>query len=105
MTQIEVVGMGPDDLRRRRRQLGMSQAELGRSLGLASNTIARWERDELPIGSPVLLRLALERLEEISLAGPLSQEWALGTGGEAILSKSARGGLPAVDGVLIGRDK
>jgi transcriptional regulator with XRE-family HTH domain len=44
-----------------RRLLGMTQAELGRALGVAGNTIARWERGERrPPGK--LLDLALSSL-------------------------------------------
>src|SRR3954447_25325369 len=55
-------GITPAELLARRRNLGMTQAQLGVVLGIRSNTVARWERGELPIGSPMLLRLALERL-------------------------------------------
>jgi hypothetical protein len=41
----------------------MSQSQLGAVLGISANTFARWEREEQAIGSPLLLSLALERLE------------------------------------------
>jgi predicted ATPase/DNA-binding CsgD family transcriptional regulator/DNA-binding XRE family transcriptional regulator len=50
------------ELRRRRRELGLSQSELARALGVAPNTLARWERGELGVGNPALLRLALDRI-------------------------------------------
>src|SRR5579871_919928 len=56
--------MTPEELGRRRRQLGLTQAQLGKVLGVAGNTVARWERGELPLGSPELVTLALERLEQ-----------------------------------------
>jgi predicted ATPase/DNA-binding CsgD family transcriptional regulator/DNA-binding XRE family transcriptional regulator len=51
------------ELRVRRRALGLSQAALARALGVASNTVARWERGERSIRSPELVGLALQRLE------------------------------------------
>ncbi len=33
-------------IRARREKLGMTQAQLADSLGIASNTVARWEREE-----------------------------------------------------------
>jgi transcriptional regulator with XRE-family HTH domain len=58
-------GVGPvlaPELRVRRRALGLSQAALARALGVASNTVARWERGERSIRSPELVDLALQRL-------------------------------------------
>jgi transcriptional regulator with XRE-family HTH domain len=37
------------DLRRRRAALGLTQLSLARRLGVAANTVARWERGELPV--------------------------------------------------------
>ena len=37
------------ELRRLRKSLGMTQRELGEALDLAKNTVARAERDEIPI--------------------------------------------------------
>jgi len=54
--------MDGDEVRRRRRALGMSQAELGRRLGMPQQSIARWETGARRIGHPAMLRLALERL-------------------------------------------
>ena len=56
--------MTPYELGQRRRRLGLSQAQLGRALGVAGNTVARWERGELLLRSPELVTLALERLEQ-----------------------------------------
>ena len=47
--------MRPIDLRRRREALRLSQAELGQALGVARNTVARWERGELEIRYPDLV--------------------------------------------------
>ena len=54
---------GPE-LREFRHQLGLSQARLAALLDVTPNTIARWERGELAIASPRMLRLALERLAD-----------------------------------------
>jgi transcriptional regulator with XRE-family HTH domain len=54
--------MTPSELRKRRGMLGLSQGKLGERLGVPSNTIARWERGELAIEHPAMLRLALDRL-------------------------------------------
>ncbi|MBV9601660.1 MAG: helix-turn-helix domain-containing protein [Chloroflexi bacterium] len=54
--------MRPRHLRERRQSLGLSQADLGRTLGVARNTVARWERGELEIRHPELVSLALDRL-------------------------------------------
>jgi transcriptional regulator with XRE-family HTH domain len=40
-------------LRKRRQALGMTQVELARALGVAPNTVARYERDESGIPEPV----------------------------------------------------
>ena len=40
-------------LRERRMVLGMTQAELAKALGVASNTVARYERNESGIPEPV----------------------------------------------------
>jgi len=37
----------PNNLRRLRNQLGLSQAAFAALIGVASNTVARWERGEL----------------------------------------------------------
>jgi transcriptional regulator with XRE-family HTH domain len=55
--------MDPADLLGRRKALRMSQAELGRALGVARNTLARWERGELEMRHAELIALALDRLE------------------------------------------
>src|SRR5262245_6242180 len=54
--------MLPRDLREQRSRLGMSQAALAAALGVARNTIARWERNELEIRHPELVQTALDRL-------------------------------------------
>jgi predicted ATPase/DNA-binding CsgD family transcriptional regulator len=51
------------DLREQRLRLHLSQAALAEALGVARNTVARWERLELEIQHPELIRMALDRLE------------------------------------------
>ncbi|HLZ25070.1 MAG TPA: LuxR C-terminal-related transcriptional regulator [Ktedonobacterales bacterium] len=55
--------MHPTELRDRRKRLRLSQADLGRALGVARNTVARWERGELDIRHPDLVILALDQLQ------------------------------------------
>jgi non-specific serine/threonine protein kinase len=57
----------PADLRERRLRLHLSQAALAKSLGVARNTVARWERNELEIRHPELIQIALDRLEQAEL--------------------------------------
>jgi len=49
-------------LKRNRESLGLSQAALAGRLGVAPNTVARWERGELKIEHPEMVSLALEAL-------------------------------------------
>ncbi|OGS01168.1 MAG: hypothetical protein A2V88_08790 [Elusimicrobia bacterium RBG_16_66_12] len=37
------------ELRARRHELGLTQVQLASALGVRSNTVARWERGELPM--------------------------------------------------------
>lgn len=50
------------DLRRFRESLGLTQEQLGKLIGIPRNTIARWEREELPIEKVVQLELALKAI-------------------------------------------
>lgn len=56
--------MTPEELRLRRRRLGMSQRSLARELGTTANTIARWERGELAIAQPRMLHMAIRCIEQ-----------------------------------------
>jgi len=51
-----------------RKLLGLSQRAFAERVGVAGNTVARWERDELTVGSTaaILIRLLgdLQRKEE-----------------------------------------
>jgi transcriptional regulator with XRE-family HTH domain len=53
----------PQELRERRRRLGLSQRELAEHLEVTHETISRWERGALNIQAPRMLRLALFALE------------------------------------------
>lgn len=44
--------MTPEELKRRRKQLGLSQTELSALIGVPQNTISRWEIGAIPIGEP-----------------------------------------------------
>lgn len=54
--------MTPTDLRTSRQALGLTQQGLAEALGVSPNTIARWERGEMAVQHPAIVRLALERL-------------------------------------------
>jgi transcriptional regulator with XRE-family HTH domain len=60
---LPLIDVTPEDLRRRRIALGLSQAELGARLDVPQNTISRWEIGRLPIERPSMLDLALRALE------------------------------------------
>ena len=55
-------GMTGSELRAIRERLGLTQVEMAERLGVAANTVARWERDEKPIRPPVekLIRLTAQ---------------------------------------------
>jgi transcriptional regulator with XRE-family HTH domain len=56
--------MTGDEVRRIRQRLGLTQAELSERLGVAANSVARWERNEMRIRptAAALLRL-MARIE------------------------------------------
>ncbi len=54
--------MTPNELRKRREALLLTQAELAARLEVAPNTVARWERGERAI--PPLLKHALQAVED-----------------------------------------
>lgn len=53
------------ELRWRREELQLTQAQLAEQLGVTETTIARWERGNEPVGNVRMVRLALERLEAL----------------------------------------
>jgi DNA-binding transcriptional regulator YiaG len=58
------------ELKRQREALGLSQAQLGRYLAVAPNTIARWERGELKVEHSGMLFLALSALKQRAIQSP-----------------------------------
>ncbi len=44
--------MKGQELRRLRLRMGLTQKQLGAEVGVAENTIARWERGEMKINEP-----------------------------------------------------
>jgi len=63
MRQARADSLEPAELRRRRRVLGLTQAELADGLAVSANTVARWERGELRIGHPRQVARTLAWLE------------------------------------------
>src|SRR5437660_64099 len=62
----------PVALRVRRRELGLTQAELADHLAVSANTVARWERGELHIGDSQRVQRLLARLEGARRVKPAS---------------------------------
>ncbi len=50
------------DLKAEREATGLTQQALADALGVTANTIARWERGDLTIAHPGVLKLALKEL-------------------------------------------
>lgn len=56
--------MDGKELRKRRDQMRLTQVELAEELGVTSNTVARYERDELAIPEPVArLTVLIQKLK------------------------------------------
>ena len=51
--------MTPTDLLAARKALGLTQYAMAERLGIPRNTWARWERGEMSVQHPTILRLAL----------------------------------------------
>jgi DNA-binding transcriptional regulator YiaG len=49
----------PDELKRRRRAGGLTQRELAEQVGVATNSVARWEQGRLGISVPAQRLLAI----------------------------------------------
>ena len=93
----------PTELRARRQRLGLSQAQLAGQLGVAANTVARWERGELRASHPrsVLRRLTrLERTPAMSSQGPLEERGR----SEGLGPQAPRHNLPAELSSFVGRE-
>jgi DNA-binding transcriptional regulator YiaG len=64
--------MNSRELKSLRKRLGVSQAKLAKGLGVTENTVARWERGEVPISEPLsrLLRIIVgDEVPEIKFVG------------------------------------
>lgn len=57
----EKQGMAPEELKRKRERLGLTQAELAKRLGIAKLTVLRYENGQTPI--PRIVELALKEIE------------------------------------------
>jgi predicted ATPase/DNA-binding CsgD family transcriptional regulator/DNA-binding XRE family transcriptional regulator len=90
------VAVGPGELRERRQALHLSQADLGRMLGVTRNSVARWERGELPIRHPELVVLALDNL---------GQQLPNGAAGAPPVHDALHHNLPAELSSFIGREQ
>ncbi len=53
--------MNGKELKEKRNNLALTQEQLANELNVTSNTVARWERDEMKI--PPFLHLAIETIE------------------------------------------
>jgi predicted ATPase/DNA-binding CsgD family transcriptional regulator len=74
MVQPAAEALGPAELRRRRRALGLTQAQLAERLAVSANTVARWERGELRLGHPRQVARTLARLERTSQRSARQQD-------------------------------
>jgi DNA-binding transcriptional regulator YiaG len=63
LSTVDNRGMTGSQLRAVRRALGLTQAALAGRLAVSSNTVARWERDEVRITPPMvrLIHLVADR--------------------------------------------
>lgn len=84
----EAFTMTGSDIRAYRKQLKFTQARLGEHLGVAGNTIARWERGTLTPVNPKMLLWALKGLL-YELAGESKEVQKIRREVEAILSEMA----------------
>ncbi len=71
----------PEDLKRRRKRLGLTQTQLADILGVRRNTVTRWEVGILPV--PPYLHLALAGIEATGAHLRLPGKGSAGKGGDA----------------------
>ncbi len=60
-TRCIVAFMEGSEIKEQRKRLDLTQEGLAKALGVSTNTVARWERDEVP--TPSYLELALKQLK------------------------------------------
>jgi excisionase family DNA binding protein len=81
--------MNKDELKQYRERIGLTQGELSKALGVANNTVSRWELGQRSI--PVFLPLALETIERrLSTVGSIDDK---STVGSSELSKPKQKGV------------
>jgi DNA-binding transcriptional regulator YiaG len=63
--------MTGDEVRATRRLLGLTQQQFGERVGVQRNTVARWERDELTVGTTaaILIQLLAKQARETRRKG------------------------------------
>lgn len=63
------------ELQARRAALGLTQRQLASAIDVAPNTVARWERGELTIDRPGVLRFLLDQMQRDRSAYADIDEW------------------------------
>jgi transcriptional regulator with XRE-family HTH domain len=71
-------------LRSERKRLELTQAKLADALGVTANTVARWERGEMNIAQPRLVRDALNNLKEMESMSSYDRTMQLAREGNAL---------------------
>jgi hypothetical protein len=71
-------------LRSERKRLELTQAKLADALGVTANTVARWERGEMNIAQPRLVRDALNNLKEMGSMSSYDRTMQLAREGNAL---------------------
>ncbi len=70
--------MNKDELKQYRERIGLNQGELSKALGVANNTVSRWELGQRSI--PEFLPLALETIERrLSTVGSIDNKSTVGS--------------------------
>ena len=72
--------MHHSELKARRTALGLTQRQLASAIEVAPNTVARWERGELAIDRPGVLRFLLDEMQRDKAARgadwlPYAERW------------------------------
>jgi transcriptional regulator with XRE-family HTH domain len=63
--------MGGEELRRLRHRARLTQAQLAERVGVTPNSVARWERNEVPIRAPMarLIRFIAKAARKVDREG------------------------------------